>query len=605
MLYGRYAADWRSSMKRTIFLILILIFSLFLITSCGGDNEGGEIEGDDVYTVTFNSLGGGEYEPITVKSGEKLTMPIRPEREGYSFKGWFNGETRWAFATDTVTSDLTLTATYTPTKYSINYDLNGGKFSGDIPTEYTIETAITLPTPTRGESIFDGWYIGDVLVTEIPTGNTGDVTLKAYYYDVKPEVLPDETGSAANVRAYAMCEGETITLELIGNSKRAAVLRIEMPESWHYVKLEQGTRTSYAEIKGESGHFYVDFRVDVGGYTARVTPLTYSNDLTTNSSYGTTLSNGTVVDVNYYPGFVRKAVTFTIDDGDLTNDEIFLSIVKPGGIKGTFNVMSVKSGMYELYEGYEVANHHVLHTTAMKDNFDYSQYEIVQEYLPSDADPSKLYLKSQTVDGTRVEGLYYVHYSIYGSTAGWHPLATDETYIEYLEWTSRNIEETFGEGSCVGFAFPHGSLSTTIKEYLRKEGYLYARKTGNLKATTGFSLPEDRYAWTYNADVSCLNSVMEQYDALRDDGELKFFAFGVHAKDFVGKWSVLEEFVERFGNRYDEFYYASNRDIFEYEDAVKSIVITDEKIVNPSDKDVFVTINGRKTIIYAGTEYIL
>ena len=459
--------------------------------------------------------------------------------------------------------------------------------------------------PTRGESIFDGWYVGDTLVTEIPSGTVGDVTLTAYFYDSKPEILPDETGVAADVRAYATESDGLITVEIIGRSERAAVLRIEVPESWYYVKLEQGTRTSYAEIKGESGHFYVDFRVETGSFDARLTPLTYSDDLMTSSSYGTVLSDGTVVDINYYPGFVRKAVTFTIDDGDMTNDPIFLDIVKPAGIKGTFNVTVVKDGMYELYEGYEVANHHVLHTTGMKSTFDYSQYEFVDEYLPSNADPNKIYLKSQTVDGKRVEGLYYVHYSIYGSTAGWHPLASDETYIEYLEWTTGNIEGTFGAGSCVGFAYPHGSVPENVKEYIKNEGYLYARKTGNLKGTTGFALPADRYAWTYNADVNCLLSVMQEYDALRDDGELKFFAFGVHAKDFVGKWSVLEEFAELYGNRYDEFYYASNRDIFEYEDAVKSIIITDEKIVNPSNKDVFVTINGRKTIIFAGTEYIL
>ncbi len=322
--------------------------------------------------------------------------------------------------------------------------------------------------------------------------------------------------------------------------------------------------------------------------------------------YGIELSDGTIVDPNYFPGFVRKSVTFTIDDGDMTNDPLFINIVKPAGIKGTFNLCGLKDGMLSLYEGYEVANHHILHTTPMRDGFDYSGVEFVDGYLPpaDEQDYGKIYIKAQTVDGKRVEGLYYVHYTLYGSTAGWHPLATDETYIEYLEWTTDSIDEMFGEDSCVGFAYPHGALSETIKKYIEEAGYLYARKTGNLKATTNFAMPADRFAWTYNADVSCMLDVMAQYDAYGNDGELKFFAFGVHAKDFVGKWDVLETFAELYGNRPDEFWYATNREIFEYEDAVKALEISDEKIVNSSDIDLYVKINGEEVIIEANSEYI-
>jgi hypothetical protein len=257
-----------------------------------------------------------------------------------------------------------------------------------------------------------------------------------------------------------------------------------------------------------------------------------------------------------------------------------------------------------LYQGYEVANHHILHTTPMRDGFDYSKVEFVDGYLPTDPDPTKIYLKSQIVDGERVVGYYYVHYTLYGSTAGWHPLATNETYIEYLEWTTDAIEAMFGEGSCVGFAYPHNAYNTTIKEYIKNAGYLYARTTGNLKASTGFSLPADRYAWTYNADVNCLLDVMAEYDTYGDDGELKFFAFGVHAKDFVGKWDVLEKFAEWYGNRPEDFWYASNREIFEYEDAVKALVVTDEGIFNSSNIDLYVKINGVETVIKANSEYL-
>ena len=44
----------------------------------------------------------------------------------------------------------------------------------------------------------------------------------------------------------------------------------------------------------------------------------------------------------YFPGFTRKSLTFTIDDGNITNDTKFLSIVRPAGILGTFNLCEPK-----------------------------------------------------------------------------------------------------------------------------------------------------------------------------------------------------------------------------------------------------------------------
>ena len=143
-------------------------------------------------------------------------------------------------------------------------------------------------------------------------------------------------------------------------------------------------------------------------------------------------------------------------------------------------------------------------------------------------------------------------------------------------------------------------------EFLIENGYLYGRRTGNLKATTNFALPEDRYTWTYNADHNFLLEVMRTFDRLADDGELKMFSFGVHAKDFetYGKWADLEEFAELYGNRSDDFWYATNRQIFEYEDAINALEITNEKIVNSSAVDVYIKVDGVEVVIEAGGEYV-
>ncbi|MBO5907074.1 MAG: polysaccharide deacetylase family protein [Clostridia bacterium] len=315
-----------------------------------------------------------------------------------------------------------------------------------------------------------------------------------------------------------------------------------------------------------------------------------------------TLQNETKIDTNYYPGFVRKSVTFTLDDGIYQYDKKVVDILKPYGFTGTFNINDPSTVTDPtIYDGFEVANHHILHAVAEMDK--YAALEKVNTLLPENADTTKVYLKLQKIDGKEVEGLYYVY--IGGS---WHAMASNETYIEYLEWTTEELDKMFGEGTVVGFAYPHGNqYNDAIVAYLKEAGYLYGRRAGNLKATTGFALPTDRYTWTYNADHTCLLMVMADYDAYADDGQLKMFSFGVHAKDFEtnNKWDDLKEFARLYGNRPSDFWYATNRQIFEYEDAIKALEISEEKIVNPSPIAVYITVNNEKVIIPANSVYYL
>ena len=64
------------------------------------------------YLVTFNSNGGSEVESRTAKEGDKATRPADPTRSGYTFNGWYLGDTAYDFETP-VTGDITLTAQWT------------------------------------------------------------------------------------------------------------------------------------------------------------------------------------------------------------------------------------------------------------------------------------------------------------------------------------------------------------------------------------------------------------------------------------------------------------------------------------------------------------
>lgn len=68
------------------------------------------VEEPETYTVTFTGDGITES-TVTVKEGTAVTLPV-PTREGYTFDGWFNGETQFTAGT-AVTGNLTLTAHWT------------------------------------------------------------------------------------------------------------------------------------------------------------------------------------------------------------------------------------------------------------------------------------------------------------------------------------------------------------------------------------------------------------------------------------------------------------------------------------------------------------
>ena len=138
------------------------------------------------YTVKFDSDGGSEIKPVTVKDGAKVTKPADPTKTGYTFKGWLNGETVYNFET-AVTANITLKAKWEVVTYKITYELNNGTGDEGNPTTYTIETdTFTIKNLVSGPAAtpnFVGWFSDKDLtkpaVTTITKGSTGDLSFYA------------------------------------------------------------------------------------------------------------------------------------------------------------------------------------------------------------------------------------------------------------------------------------------------------------------------------------------------------------------------------------------------------------------------------------------
>lgn len=175
---------------------------------------------EETHTVTFDSDGGSTVGAQTVKHWLTPTQPENPQKEGYTFDGWFaaDAETPWNFALNAIGADVVLTARYTPVSYTVSYELNGGQFAFDPKQTYDITETVVLPVPGRAGFTFDGWFAsadcGGAPVTEIAAGSIGNRqfwakwTENAAYYTV----------------TVAACEHGTVTTDCAGGSAVAGTL---------------------------------------------------------------------------------------------------------------------------------------------------------------------------------------------------------------------------------------------------------------------------------------------------------------------------------------------------------------------------------------------
>jgi len=294
----------------------------------------------------------------------------------------------------------------------------------------------------------------------------------------------------------------------------------------------------------------------------------------------------------YYPSFTKKAVTFTIDDGNMRYDRMLLDILEPAGIKGTFNLCSDlhkgrEEETREFYRGYDIANHCKYHPLV---NFDGVEYVESSEPFDSESsDPGKIY----KVEGK--DGFFW-----FMRPNGWRQMIYEEDFIRYVKEGLDELNEIFG-GGVKDYAWPYGEQNNAVvKEYVNSI-HRSVRKTGPTIDLFGFAIPK-KQGWSYNANHMNLLEVMEKYEAYPDDGGLKFFAFGVHSIDFErdSKWDDLKTFAKKYGNRPDTYWYATVSEIFDYEEATQLLTVTDTAVRNESGLALYVAIDGDRRIIAPG-----
>ena len=247
-----------------------------------------------------------------VVAGDPLKFPLEPTREGYTFDGWYNGETK-VEADDVVKGNLKLTAKWIAYTYIVKFDANGG--NGEMESQdftYDVEQALRVNTFTLPDYNFAGWvvsldsdtvYKNGGVVKNLTNENKGTVTLYAVWIEknkVSPVFLslPSETD---------VDYGDSVTLEC--GTEGAKIYYTIDGVTAEYSKaitiIKDVTITAFATKDGMK-----DSDVSTASYPLKTYTVTYKSDYDTAPSDVAGLKKGDTLTAEQLPELTTDGYTF-------------------------------------------------------------------------------------------------------------------------------------------------------------------------------------------------------------------------------------------------------------------------------------------------------
>ncbi|GHS89436.1 hypothetical protein FACS189487_09640 [Campylobacterota bacterium] len=170
---------------------ILLLTALFSLTACSNDfhnygKDKGKTPPLSKYTVSFNG-NGAESTPApisSITSGSTITDPGDPVWKDNVFEDWYNGSTKWDFATSKVTSNITLTAKWQYTAEQVWNKQDFGDYAPTIARTFNIPSSDSFADAKNAIEASGGNYILNI---------TGDV-------DVGTNNITPYAGSVVSLR---------------------------------------------------------------------------------------------------------------------------------------------------------------------------------------------------------------------------------------------------------------------------------------------------------------------------------------------------------------------------------------------------------------------
>ncbi|MEG2670169.1 MAG: polysaccharide deacetylase family protein, partial [Oscillospiraceae bacterium] len=298
-----------------------------------------------------------------------------------------------------------------------------------------------------------------------------------------------------------------------------------------------------------------------------------------------------VVNQVFYPGYLKKAVTFSYDDGP-KEDKKLIELMDKNGVKGTFNLNSDKYFTYD--------------TTAVlpSDRYDKNKVELGDNVSLQDEVKTR-YQGHEVANHVKWHPHMYTDQAL---PAGF-PNLTDAECIRYINEGKADLEKIFNK-PITGMAWPyHAPNRPVVMESLKQQAVKYAR---SIESTSTFDMPSDWLYWKPTAHHTAAYGLWDSFETLTDDGKLKLFSVWGHAYEFsadssanpprVDTWNQIDEFLTKVGNNVS-VWKATNIDVCNYVKALDSVKIVGDTIYNSSNMDLYMEVSGKRIVLKANGSY--
>lgn len=215
------------------------------------------------FVVSFDTAGGNDVKTQKIEWGKTASISQgenSPEKTGYTFGGWFNGNSEYDF-TSPVIADIALTARWTANKYNVSYYADGvlvhtQQVTFDENTELRV-------SDKRGYSV--EWYNGETAVKSGEWNIADDTRLDARW-------IPLTYSVALNDVFMPCCEAEAAGDVSVKATFGSTLPTVKVPKRTGY------TLEGYYTKSGGEGEKYIDGAGNgVGGWNEDKDCTLYAN----------------------------------------------------------------------------------------------------------------------------------------------------------------------------------------------------------------------------------------------------------------------------------------------------------------------------------------
>lgn len=545
-----------------------------------------------------------KFRSVKYNAGEKVTLPEKsPERDGFEFDGWSKTPDGSQKVTDgfTIDSDTTLYACWS-TGGGYFWDFTDGSLCGwtkpyNAQSDFT-ENGLEITSTTNDPQF-------QISGVSIPTSVNKKVNV------VCDVVLPDGT-QRAGLSVYVGLDGKSPTASTIQrvtavDGMNEYVFDFSSKDFWNNADLCTLLRFDPTEIAGAKvtvSRIYVQSAADAVYFNANgaegyMSPQTASDGYTlpectykkdgfefvcytdgVNEYYpGDAFVAAVPVTLYakwrslggldakceiFYPGYAKKALILSYDDGTLSSDEKLIKRLNAAGFKAAFNLIAKKA---------------------------------------LSADPEKL---KSVYAGHEIASHTYSHFDM---RAGSSNPVSDEDCVYELSQSKKVLEEIFGT-EITGLAWSITNPKRECTNKAAKQNYLYARNAPTVGSLKEFSVPEsfcpswDFTAVDYHDGVDYCVPYIDKYLSL-DSCELTLLSIWGHPWNVDGadRWYVVDNMISDIKMSAQNIWNPTVSEYVKYINASRKLVKTADALYNPTDVDITMLIDEKPYILPANSYY--